>query len=65
MTDYIFIERTDDETREVASLVAGEFSGPKAEKIQELLRSLGFKKGGDPTRLLHGSRLWAEEKDGE
>ena len=65
MTDYVFYKRDDEGTHEVASLVAGKISGPDAEKIHELLRSLGWKAGGDPTLLLHGSRLWAAEKPAE
>jgi len=64
MADFVFYQRTDAGTEEVARLSGSKFTGPAAEKVQELLASLGYKKGDDPSLLLHGSRLWAQEAGG-
>ena len=64
MTDYAFFQLTDSGVFEIARLTGSKFTGPESDVISSWLTERGFKKGDDPTVLLYGSRLWAQEIDG-
>ena len=61
--DYLIWERTDDACTVIATIKDGVFSG--TENIKNLLTETGWPETEpDPTRALHGTRIWASVDNG-
>ena len=62
MADFIVYERDETGPHVIAEITGEQVTGPRAERIEALLRELGWPKKA-PDACLHGNLVWAAPPD--